>query len=334
MSSQEDSSPAWATDNNDSAESGVAPPMPPSNGGSTKYSSDNSSAQSAQDIDDDIPVNAEAFDGGFFPSWLQRFAGVLSALFSFIGLMFIREWVGHKVGDGSYADFYTTTRTAATKGWGGGLSDDLNTDWIFNYHPVLMTAAMSFMVTCSLMTYLVIPMPHVVRKVLHTLGHLSVVIMVGVGLYCVGQGKDGQNSYSAYTGSKKYFAHMSSVHSWVGIVALMLYFQQFVIGIFGFWVNQFGEDWKKWYMTLHRPIGIASLVVNTITILMGIQEYQSSLETCEYKDAIFTKPTDAQYAKLPEACRVSSSGALFLVFSVILALYALIPNVTKKNQNH
>ena len=68
---------------------------------------------------------------------------------------------------------------------------------------------MSFMVTSSLMTYLVIPMPHVVRKVLHTLGHLSVVIMVGVGLYCVGQTKDGQNSYSAYKGSKQYFAHVS-----------------------------------------------------------------------------------------------------------------------------
>jgi hypothetical protein len=195
-------------------------------------------------------------------------------------------------------------------GYFGGLDWDL---LIFNWHPVLMTS----FVACGAMasvSWILSPFPRVVTKIIHAMLHACGVVFLSVGLHAVLQAHGGQNASHAY------YANLSSVHSWVGLGAIVLYLFNYLLGLLRFVIRLGSESSIKAYLPSHKSIGLMSLFLGFAAMVAGLTEMG-------YCDRPVTKNDinpATEYMQLTVGCRLGNGAAMSLLASVVCAGFAII----------
>jgi hypothetical protein len=164
--------------------------------------------------------------------------------------------------------------TDTTKNYLGGLNFN---QLIFNYHPVLMVAGLVFCSVWSLLAYRVVPAPKFARKVYHIAFHTAAVVCIGVGLNAVIQGNNDPNKNTGGT----YYPNLYSLHSFIGIIALILYLQNYLFGFLYFITSWISLPSKRRYRPNHVLFGILGLFVSAMAVATGLMELATE-NSCQY----------------------------------------------------
>ncbi|CAF0971032.1 unnamed protein product [Rotaria sordida] len=135
----------------------------------------------------------------------------------------------------------------------------------FNYHPLFMTLGMIFFYGDAILAYRVFRDVKKLRvKILHgSLLALS-LIFASIGLKAV------FDSHNLATPPR---ANLYSLHSWVGLTAVILFGTQWVCGFVSFLFPKLSEEIRKAYMPSHKYWGKAIFSLAVGAVLMGITEY-------------------------------------------------------------
>ncbi|CAF1421631.1 unnamed protein product [Adineta steineri] len=135
----------------------------------------------------------------------------------------------------------------------------------FNYHPLFMTLGMVFFYGDAILAYRVFRDVKKLRvKILHgSLLALSFIFST-IGLKAVFDNHNFANPPKA---------NLYSLHSWVGLTAVILFAAQWVCGFVSFLFPKLSEDLRKAYMPSHKFWGKAIFLLAIGAVLMGITEY-------------------------------------------------------------
>jgi cytochrome b-561 len=66
-----------------------------------------------------------------------------------------------------------------------------------------------------------------------------------------------------------YYANLYSLHSWIGIIAVILFCQNYLLGVLHFILPALPIEVKKMYMPLHVVLGQVTLVCAVMAIETG-----------------------------------------------------------------
>ncbi|XP_034979650.1 lysosomal membrane ascorbate-dependent ferrireductase CYB561A3 isoform X1 [Zootoca vivipara] len=191
-----------------------------------------------------------------------------------------------------------------TQHWLGGFAWD-GSSKMFNWHPVFMVTGMLVLTGAAVLVYRV-PLswsgPKLPWKLLHAGLTLAAFILIVLGLVAVFEYHNKQG-----------IANMYSLHSWLGLGAVLLFSCQWAMGFASFLL-----PWAPtWFRALYKPIhvffGSAILPLVVAACISGINE------------KLFFKLTNTTtpYSQLPaEAWFANILGMLILVFG-LLVLFAL-----------
>ncbi|CAG09949.1 unnamed protein product, partial [Tetraodon nigroviridis] len=142
-------------------------------------------------------------------------------------------------------------------GWDGGPAE-------FNWHPVLTVVGFIFLQGMALVVYR-LPWTwgrsKLVMKLIHAGLNLLAFALVVVALVAV---FDFHNSAN--------IPNMYSLHSWLGLAAVLLYGLQLVLGIGMFLVPVTPVSWRAAFMPLHVYSGLFIFCSVIAVALMGITE--------------------------------------------------------------
>ena len=230
----------------------------------------------------------------------QRVAGYLAVLGSIASLIMIQS--------------YALRTVNFEQGWYlGGLNW---TDLTFNYHPVLMTAGFIFCGMNAILSFRLLPLGKPVSKNIHVALHVGAVTCISIGLAAVYIG----NSYTNHNNVGYKFPNFYSLHSFIGLSAIVLYFQNFILGSLAYLVKSFVSlDLKKMYMPNHKFLGILTIIFAGAAILTGIVD----IEGGEFGVCTFDAE-NGSYADVPRGCKVLSAFGMTVLTTIALFLYAVI----------
>ncbi|XP_072179161.1 lysosomal membrane ascorbate-dependent ferrireductase CYB561A3-like [Diadema setosum] len=174
----------------------------------------------------------------------------------------------------------------------------------FNLHPLLMTTGMIFLYGNATMVYRVftgIDVPRIAVKSIHAGCLTLATVMTIIGLVAVFQ-------FHNHNG----ITNLYSLHSWLGIATVCMFFLQLLLGFFIFLFPCASVQLRTSYMSSHVFFGVAMLSMAAGTCLMGIVE-----------KIFFSK---INYAALPESGLVANGAGLCIVAFVITVSYILTTN--------
>ena len=228
----------------------------------------------------------------------QKIAGLLSIILSIITTILAFVWASHD------NDHYT--------GWLGGFNK-------CTIHAVVMILGMCFCYTQALMSFRVLHfLGHDLTKRIHAMFHTLTIGAIITGLYNIIKWHN-----------FKHYGHLSTMHSWLGILLILVYFQNWVLGIICFGIQRLGIpiEWKKKYLPSHRFLGIVGLLLATIVMQTGIAQknWVDGTNGCMYtfsNDSEQNNPASA-YTKIGMGCRMGMGIGILIILNCIAALYAL-----------
>lgn len=179
----------------------------------------------------------------------------------------------------------------------------------FNYHPVFMVIGLIFLYSDAILAYRVFRnMKKIYIKVLHGLIQLGALIFAAVGLKAV---------FDSHNLATNPIPNMYSLHSWMGIITVVLFGLQWVSGLTSFLFPGLSLGLKKQYMPHHVFWGIAILAMAGGTALMGITEKALFLMLAHKPD----QPAALDYSsKPPEGILMNCLGVV-IVTLVTLVIY-------------
>jgi hypothetical protein len=227
----------------------------------------------------------------------QRMAGILSMILSSIAMILGFWWGSHE--------------NSNHTGWLDGFNN-------CTLHAVLMILGMCFCYTQALMSFRVLhDFGHAFAKGFHFLSHSFTVGLMIAALYYIIKWHNGKN-----------LGHLSSMHSWLGLILVFVYFQNWVLGIVSFGLgDRIPLEWKKKYLPSHRFLGIVGLLLAAVVMQTGIAQknWIDGTSGCFY---IFTDDEEknnpaAGYTEIGAGCRASFGIGLIIILNTIVALFAL-----------
>lgn len=232
----------------------------------------------------------------------QKVAGLMAIMFAVAGLGLLIKWMKGTNFDESFI---------------GGLNWK---DLIFNYHPIFMYSGLILASLTALLSYRIIPAPKTMTKSLHALLHSCALCCIVIGLTCVIVG----NNYPDYNNVGVYYPNLTSLHSFLGLAAIALYFQNYVLGFYHFLfpLSIVPADKRKNYMPFHVILGGFAFFCAVFAVETGIMEL-----TTEY--GCYWDPTSANinpahtYSRLPLGCRYANGVGILVLVSAFCGTYAL-----------
>ncbi|KAM6987064.1 plasma membrane ascorbate-dependent reductase CYBRD1 [Aplochiton taeniatus] len=205
------------------------------------------------------------------------FSLVLAVSVGFISIIFVIRWV-----------LYFKEGLA----WDGGPAE-------FNWHPVLIVTGFIFLQGIAIIVYR-LPWTwkcsKLMMKFIHAGLNVLAFILAVISLVAVFDFHNAAN-----------IPNMYSLHSWVGLVAVILYCLQLVLGVCVYLIPLSPVSWRAAFMPLHTYSGLFIFTSVIATALMGITEKLIfGLKDPKYKDSP------------PEATFVNVLGVLIVVFGAII----------------
>ncbi|XP_060119265.1 lysosomal membrane ascorbate-dependent ferrireductase CYB561A3 [Heteronotia binoei] len=195
--------------------------------------------------------------------------------------------------------------------WLGGFAWDGSSE-MFNWHPVLMVTGMLVLYGSAALVYRV-PLswqgPKLPWKLLHAALTLAAFILVVLGLVAVFEFHN-----------KKKIPNMYSLHSWLGLTAVLLFSCQWLMGFASFLLPWTPICLRALYKPIHVFFGSAILSLVMAACISGINE----------KLFFSLKNSTMPYSKLPaEAWFGNILGMLILIYG-LLVLWALAVSAWKR----
>lgn len=210
---------------------------------------------------------------------LQRYANMLAHILSLLCVITVIVWISAL----------------------GGLSlQDGKSKQVFNWHPLLMICAFSFMTvaTLSFRLSVAITANRSYKKLLHGIAWSVAALCAFVALLAVFKSHN-----DAVSG---FIANLYSLHSWIGIAVVGMYGIQFLVGIFSFaWpLATMTPTRKARILQLHKFIGPFVYNATAATILLGIQEKEGFIG-CSYTVTEADTFPVRHFFDIPSICRTS-----------------------------
>ncbi|XP_021050311.1 cytochrome b reductase 1 [Mus pahari] len=209
----------------------------------------------------------------------RGFLGLLvsALLVGFLSVIFVLVWVLH---------------FREGLGWnGGGLE--------FNWHPVLAVTGFVFIQGIAIIVYR-LPWTWKCSKLLMKSIHAGLnavaAILAIISVVAVFE----------YHNVRK-VPHMYSLHSWIGLTALILYIQQLVVGFFVFLLPWAPLSLRAIVMPIHVYSGLLLFGTVIATVLMGVTE-----------KLFFVLKHPSYHSFPPEGVFTNTLGILILVFGALI----------------
>jgi cytochrome b-561 len=185
---------------------------------------------------------------------------------------------------------------------------------IFNWHPLLMVVAFSFMTVASL-SFRYKHSSRQYLKTTHVMSWTVAALCALIALIAVFQSHNDPIS--------GFIANLYSLHSWIGCFVIFMYVAQFAIGLFSFaWSpSSLTPLWKARLLIFHRFLGPTIYNGVAITALLGIQEKEGFVG-CAYTVTKADTFPISHFWEIPTACRVSH------LLGILVLLTALATNLS------
>ncbi|RZF47236.1 hypothetical protein LSTR_LSTR004945 [Laodelphax striatellus] len=165
----------------------------------------------------------------------------------------------------------------------------------FNWHPLFMTIGMVFLFANSIMVYRGLRnMRKKQLKLLHAGIHSAILLLIIIAQVAVISFHNELNIPNFY-----------SLHSWVGILTMLIFFFQWALGLVAFLFPGLSAPIRAAMMPYHIYFGLTAFALAIATCLMGLTE----------KVFFVVK----NYASLPgEGVLVNIIGLLFVIFGILV----------------
>lgn len=232
----------------------------------------------------------------------RLFLGSL-ALVEVLGLLAVAttlHWVLDYKG-GMTSDSYPKTETNPL---GSGLH--------FNWHPVLMTISLIFLYGNGALIYRILPPRDESHKLKLKFAH-AFTMVVAFAVMVVGL----QAAFDSHNLSSPPKPNLYTLHSWVGLLAALLFSCQWVLGFSAFLFPKFSPEIRALILPFHQYLGTTILTLALAAALMGHLE-----------KAIWS---NKEYAlKNAEASLVNWTGILLVLF--VMGVNFLVTKFSKEQK--
>jgi cytochrome b-561 len=183
---------------------------------------------------------------------------------------------------------------------------------------------MIFFFVNAAMTYRVLPFGHDINKVLHICFHTAAVVCVSFGLYAVFRSNN-KYPYDTYTddGTKKdvYYSNLYSSHSFVGISAIVLFYQNYILGLVIFFIGS--PELKRNYLSNHIKLGMLAMITALAAVEAGVMELATEY-SCGYQSYNPDYNPAANYHKESAGCKNLNGIAITVLITVLCAVFTLV----------
>merc|ERR1712013_22219 len=166
----------------------------------------------------------------------------------------------------------------------------------FNWHPILMTLGLIFLYGNGALIYRVIPPKNESHKLGLKIGH-AVIMMVAFVIMVIGL----QAAFDSHNLASPPKPNMYTLHSWIGLIAALLFGIQWVLGFSAFLFPKFSPEIRAMLLPFHQYFGSSNkaysqkgaeaMVVNftgvfLVLFVMGVTFLLSkfSTENPDYKE--------------------------------------------------
>jgi cytochrome b561 len=126
-----------------------------------------------------------------------------------------------------------------------------------------MVAGLGFSFTWGLTSFRNTLFSKPVNKTIHVLCYILAIVCFSVGLKAVWKSHD-QNS-------DKLIANLYSLHSWIGLAAVILFGQNFLLGLFHFANPSTPIESRQAYMPTHVFLGAIAFITAVIAVETGLK---------------------------------------------------------------
>merc|ERR1712154_533864 len=167
----------------------------------------------------------------------------------------------------------------------------------FNWHPILMTISLIFLYGNGALIYRVIPPRNESHKLKLKLGHAGTMLLAFI-LMVIGL----QAAFDSHNFANPPKPNLYTLHSWVGLLAAILFGCQWTLGFLAFLFPKFSGDIRALLLPVHQYFGSTILVLAAAAALMGHLE-----------KAIWSNK-DGYPLKNAEAVLVNVTGLLIVLF--------------------
>ncbi|KAH8316930.1 hypothetical protein KR074_006605 [Drosophila pseudoananassae] len=193
----------------------------------------------------------------------------------------------------------------------GGLGGTSNPKLEFNWHPLFMTIGFIYLYGNSILIYRGFRTTRKkTLKLTHAGIHLAAFVLTVIALKTV---------FDSHNLASPPIPNMYSLHSWLGLSAVIIFSLQYVAGFVAFLAPGLRENYRIAMMPLHIYFGLFGFGLAIASALMGITE-----------KAIFAI-TNPPYSTLPPAGLLANViGVLYVVFGALVVYLATEPSYKRK----
>merc|ERR1711920_1056593 len=178
----------------------------------------------------------------------------------------------------------------------GGVTYVENMGIPFNWHPILMTISLIFLYGNGALIYRIIPPKSEGHKLKLKIAH-AIIMIVAFALMVIGL----QAAFVSHNKPDPPKPNMYTLHSWVGLLAALLFGCQWTLGFLAFLFPKFSGDIRALLLPFHQYFGSSILVLAAAAALMG------HLEKAIWSNKEYSR-------KNPEAVLVNVTGLLIVLF--------------------
>lgn len=162
-------------------------------------------------------------------------------------------------------------------GYEGGFAWSDDPERQFHYHPTFMVMGLVFLSGEALLVYRVFRNERKrFSKLLHLTLHSMVLIFIVVALKAVWDSHD----YHMKEGELDPLPNLYSLHSWIGIVVVIIYSLQYVSGFTTFFFPGLSIPVRQFVMPFHQAFGLGVFCFVAVTAVMGISERAAWKHAC------------------------------------------------------
>jgi len=181
----------------------------------------------------------------------------------------------------------------------GGVTYVENMGIPFNWHPILMTISLIFLYGNGALIYRIIPPKNEGHKLRLKLAHAGVMI-VAFALMVIGL----QAAFDSHNKPDPPKPNMYTLHSWVGLLAALLFGCQWGLGFSAFLFPKFSPEIRALILPFHQYFGSSILALSVAAACMGHLEKMIWSNQAGY----VAKDTEAQI--------VNTTGLFLILFAI------------------
>jgi len=181
----------------------------------------------------------------------------------------------------------------------GGVGYVENMGIPFNWHPILMTLSLIFLYGNGALIYRVIPPRNDAHKLKLKLAHAGIMI-IAFALMVIGL----QAAFDSHNKANPPKPNMYTLHSWIGLLAALLFGCQWALGFAAFLFPKFSPEIRALILPFHQYFGSAILALAVAAACMGHLEKMIWSNMAGY----VAKDTEAQI--------VNTTGLFLVLFAM------------------